>query len=81
MALLGQVRESCPSVAPLGHVELTKMQKRLERKNKNENENQNENKNENLFLFSFSFLFSFDWDILSYNIGNYLIKVKVKGIW
>ena len=36
-------------MAPLGHVELTKMQKLLESKNKNqhENEKQNENKNEN----------------------------------
>ena len=44
-------------MAPLGHVELTKMQKLL--KSKNKNEKQNENKNENLFLFSFSFLFTF----------------------
>ena len=40
-------------MAPLGHVDLTKMQKLLKSKNKNENENKNEN------LFSFSFLFSF----------------------
>ena len=32
-------------MAPLGHVELTKMQKLL--KSKNKNEKQNENKNEN----------------------------------
>ena len=51
MALLGQVRESWPSMAPLGHVELTKMQKLLKSKNKNQNENS--------ILFSFSFLFSF----------------------
>ena len=46
-------------MAPLGHVELTKMQKLLESKNKiqNGNEKPNENKNENSFLFSFSFLF------------------------
>ena len=31
-------------MAPLGHVELTKMQKLLESKNKNKNQNQNENK-------------------------------------
>ena len=51
MALLGKVRNSLPSMAPLDHVELTKMQKLLESKNKskNENEKQNENKNENLF--------------------------------
>ena len=55
MALLGQSRDSWPSMAPLGHVELTKMQKLLESKNKNEK--QNESKNENSFLFSFSFLF------------------------
>ena len=38
-------------MAPIGHVELTKMQKHLESKNKNKNENekQNENKNENSF--------------------------------
>ena len=60
MALLGQSRDSWPSMAPLGHVELTKMQKLLESKNKNQNENEKqiENKNENSFLFSFSFLFS-----------------------
>ena len=40
-------------MAPLGHVDLTKMQKLLKSKNQNENENKNEN------LFSFSFLFSF----------------------
>ena len=36
-------------MAPLGHVELTKMEKLLKSKNKNqhENEKQNENKNEN----------------------------------
>ena len=39
-------------MAPLSHVELTKMQKRLESKikNKDENQNQNENKNENSLL-------------------------------
>ena len=44
-------------MATLAHVELTKIQKLLQRKikNKNENENQNENENENSFLFSFSF--------------------------
>ena len=59
MALLGQSRDSWPSMAPLGHVELTKMQKLLESKNKiqNGNEKPNENKSENSFLFSFSFLF------------------------
>ena len=40
-------------MAPLGHMDLTKMQKLLKSKNQNENENKNEN------LFSFSFLFSF----------------------
>ena len=60
MALLGQVRESWSSMAPLGHVELTKIQKLLESNNKNQNENekQNENKSENSFLFSLLFLFS-----------------------
>ena len=58
MALLGQSRDSWPSMAPLGHVELTKMQKLLESKNKNKNQNQNENKNENS-LFSFSFFVCF----------------------
>ena len=54
MVLLGQLRDSWTSMASLGHVELTKMQKLLEikDKNKNENEKQNENKNENSFLFS-----------------------------
>ena len=53
MALLSQVRESWPSMAPLGHVDLTKMQKLLKSKNKsqNENEKQNKNKNENSFFF------------------------------
>ena len=55
MALPGQVSESWPSMAPLGHVEITKMQKLLKSKNKNENEKQNEKKNENSFLFSFCF--------------------------
>ena len=49
MALLGQSRDSWPSMAPLGHVELTKMQKLLESKNKNKNQNQNEKKNESSF--------------------------------
>ena len=40
MALLGQSRDTWPSMAPLGHVEFTKMQKRLESKNKNKNENE-----------------------------------------
>ena len=70
MAPLGQVRESWPSMAPLDHVELTKMQKIRESKNKNEseNENQNENKNEKSFFFSFCFsflfLFSFSFSFL-----------------
>ena len=71
MPLLGQVRKSWLSMAPLGYVESTKMQKLLESKNRNkkENQNQNESKNENSsfnsflffihFLFSFSFLYSF----------------------
>ena len=61
MPLLGQSRELTPSMAPLGHVELTKMQKLLESKNKNKNENvkQTENKDENPFSFSFSFSFLF----------------------
>ena len=57
VARLGKVRESWPSMAPLGYVELTKIQKLLESKNKNEKQNQNKNKN--WFLFSFSLLFSF----------------------
>ena len=44
---------------PLGHVELTKMEKLLESKNKNER--QNENKSENSFLFSFTFFFCFQF--------------------
>ena len=55
MALPGQVSESWPCMAPLGHVEITKVQKLLKSKNKNENEKQNEKKNENSFLFSFCF--------------------------
>ena len=39
-------------MAPLGHVDLTKMQKLLKSKNQNENENKNEN------LFPFYFLVS-----------------------
>ena len=39
VALLGQVRESWLSMAPLGHVDLTKMQNALESKIKNQNEN------------------------------------------
>ena len=56
MGLLGQSRDSWPSMPPLGHVELTKMQKLSKSKNKsqNENEKQNENKKENSFSFSFS---------------------------
>ena len=40
-------------MAPLGHMELTKMEKLLESKSKskNENEKQNENKNENSCFF------------------------------
>ena len=66
MTLLGQSRDIWPSMAPLDHVELTKMQKLLESKNKskNENENKNENKNEKSFLFSFSFLFLFSFSFL-----------------
>ena len=58
MALLGQTRDSWPSMTLLGHVELTKMQKLLESKSKNQNENekQNKNKNENSFLISLLFL-------------------------
>ena len=39
-------------MAPLGHVELSKMQKRLESKNKNKNKNEKhiENKKENLLI-------------------------------
>ena len=43
MVLLGQSRDSWLSMAPLGHVELTKMQKHLESKNKNEKQNKNKN--------------------------------------
>ena len=55
MARLGQSRDSWPSMTPLRHVELTKMQKLLKSKKRKENENekQNENKNENPFSFSF----------------------------
>ena len=47
MALLGQVRESWPSMAPLGHVELTKMQKLLKSKSRNQNKNEKQNENGN----------------------------------
>ena len=40
MALLGQSRDSLPSMTPLDHVELTKIQNLLESKNKNKNENE-----------------------------------------
>ena len=55
-------------MATLAHVELTKIQKLLQRKikNKNENENQNENENENSFLFSFLCSFSFSLLCLFY---------------
>ena len=68
MALLGQSRDSWPSIAPLGHVELTKIEKLSERKNKNvnENEKQNEKKSDNSFLFSFSFLCSFSFSFSSF---------------
>ena len=58
MALLSQSRDNWPSMAPLGHVEFTKMQKlsKSKSKNQNENEKQNENNDENSFSFSFSFL-------------------------
>ena len=48
-------------MAPLGHADLTKMEKLRESENKNQNESkkQNENKTKNLFLFSFSFLLLF----------------------
>ena len=60
MPLLGQSRGTWPSIAPLGHVELTKMQIPLERKNKNhdKNEKQNEKKNQK-FVFIFNFGFGF----------------------
>ena len=63
MTLLGKSRDIWPPMAPLGHVELTKMQKPLETKNKSQNENEksNENKNKNSFLLSFSFSFSFSF--------------------
>ena len=49
MDFSGQERYGWPSMAPVGHVELTKIQKLSERKNKNINKNwkQNETKNEN----------------------------------
>ena len=34
-------------MAPLGHMELTNMEKLLESKNKNKNKSQNENENKN----------------------------------
>ena len=57
MALLGQSRDSWPSMASLGHMELTKMQKILKSKNQNENEKQNENSF--FFRFCFHFVFHF----------------------
>ena len=39
MALLGQSKDSWPSMAPLGNAELTKTQKLLESKSKKKNEN------------------------------------------
>ena len=57
MALVGQVRQGCPSMAPLGYVQLKKVQKLLESRMKSKNEN--EIKNENSFLFSSLFLLSF----------------------
>ena len=70
MALLDQSRDSWPSMAPIGHGELTKMQKHLEIKNKNKNENKRQNETNVsvlllhfrfcfCFCFSMSFLFSF----------------------
>ena len=59
MAPLGQSREIWPSMAPLGYVDLTKMQKLLKSKNKNENEKQNKNNENSFFFFHFSFCFHF----------------------
>ena len=42
-SLLGQPRDCWPSMAPLDHVVLTKMQNLLESKNKNKSENENQN--------------------------------------
>ena len=41
MTLLGQSRDSGPSMTPLSHIGPIKKQKLLESKNKNENENKN----------------------------------------
>ena len=54
MALLGQSRDSRPSMAPLGHVELTKRQKLLESKNKNKNENEEAKAKTNLKILQFA---------------------------
>ena len=66
IAFLDRSRNSWPSMASLGDVELIKMQKLWWSKNKNKNENQSQNeiKNENSFLFSFSFLFTFCFSVL-----------------
>ena len=51
MTLVGKSRDSWLSMAPLGQVKLTKMQKltKSKSKNQNENEKQNESNNENSF--------------------------------
>ena len=46
-ALLGQSRDSWPSMAPLGHVQLTKMQKPLESEKKNQKQKWKKNKQTN----------------------------------
>ena len=69
MALLGQSRGNWPSIALLGHVELTKMQIFLERKNKNwdKNEKQNENKNQKfVFILNFGFCFHLRFNFYFY---------------
>ena len=43
MALPGQSKDSWPSMAPLGNMELTKTQKLLESKSENKNENEKTN--------------------------------------
>ena len=59
MALLGQSRDSWPSMAPLGHNGLTRMQKILESKNKNQMKNKMKAKTKIHFYFHFCFCFYF----------------------
>ena len=66
IALLGQSRDSWPSMAPLGHVELTQMQKLLKSKTKNKTKRKSKikGKQKPKFIFIFIFVFNFGFDFV-----------------